>query len=169
MAPPIHMNVVSFAIAALILLVTCCHCIVPKKPNYQQQFVAPQNAVRASLRLKPLKWDAKLARYAQWWANQRRNDCDLIHSNGPYGENLFWGSGNRWSPVQAANGWLSEARSYNYYSNSCNGPMCGHYTQIVWKSTQKIGCAHVICNGGRGVLLACNYYPPGNFLGSRPY
>ncbi|KAG2241714.1 hypothetical protein Bca52824_090287 [Brassica carinata] len=167
MAPPKHINGVSVAIAALILLLAAfCHCV---DANYQQQFIGPQNAARARLRLRPLVWDAKLARYAQWWANQRRGDCALIHSNGPYGENLFWGSGNRWSPAQAANGWLSEARSYNYYSNSCRAEMCGHYTQIVWKSTRRIGCAHVICNGGGGVLLACSYDPPGNFLGRRPY
>ncbi|KAL1210551.1 Pathogenesis-related protein PR-1 [Cardamine amara subsp. amara] len=166
MAPQNHINGVSVAIAALILLVTCCHYV---DADYAQQFMGPQNAVRARLRLKPLKWDAKLARYAQWWANQRRHDCALMHSNGPYGENLFWGSGDRWKPAQAANGWLSEARSYNYRSNSCNGEMCGHYTQIVWKNTQRIGCAHVICSGGAGVFLTCNYDPPGNFLGTKPY
>lgn len=166
MAPSKNISSVSVAIAALILLVTCCHCV---DASYAQQFMRPQNAARAHLKLKPLKWDVKLARYAQWWANQRRQDCALIHSRGPYGENLFWGSGNRWSPTQAAFGWLSEARSYNYRSNSCNAEMCGHYTQIVWKNTQRIGCAHVICNGGAGVFLTCNYDPPGNFLGMKPY
>ncbi|XWS52169.1 hypothetical protein CRYUN_Cryun11dG0043900 [Craigia yunnanensis] len=34
--------------------------------------------------------------------------------------------------------------------------MCGHYTQIVWKNTRRIGCARVICDNG-DVFMTCNY------------
>ncbi|PHU11047.1 Pathogenesis-related protein PR-1, partial [Capsicum chinense] len=133
--------------------------------NFIQQFLAPQNAARSALRLKPLVWDKKLENYAKWYANQRRYDCQLIHSNGPYGENIFWGSGNGWSPAQAAAAWVGERRSYNYWYNSCNGEQeCGHYTQIVWRETRRIGCAKVICYNGLGVFMTCNYDPPGSHL-----
>lgn len=138
--------------------------------NFIQQFLAPQNAARSILRLKPLVWDKKLENYAKWYANQRRYDCELIHSNGPYGENIFWGGGDNWSPVQAVAAWVGERRSYNYGYNSCNGEQeCGHYTQIVWRETRRIGCAKVTCVNGLGVFMTCNYDPPGNYIGERPY
>ncbi|WCJ42401.1 Pathogenesis-related protein 1 [Euphorbia peplus] len=134
------------------------------------QFLGPQNAARATLRMRPLKWDSRLAKYAHSYASQRRYDCELRHSNGPFGENIFWGSGSGWSPAQAAATWISERKWYNYWSNSCSGKEeCGHYTQIVWKSTSRVGCAKVTCSGGRGVFMICNYDPPGNFIGERPY
>ncbi|KAL2502169.1 CAP superfamily protein [Forsythia ovata] len=127
-------------------------------------------ASRSALRLAPLVWDARLSSYAEWYANLRRWDCALEHSNGPYGENIFWGSGNGWMPANAAMAWVSERRWYNYWSNSCaHGKECGHYTQIVWRDTRKIGCARVICNGGKGVFMICNYDPPGNYIGEKPY
>ncbi|XP_050218706.1 pathogenesis-related protein PR-1-like [Mercurialis annua] len=134
------------------------------------EFLAPHNAARAALRMPPLIWDARLANYAQWYANQRRYDCELRHSNGPYGENIFWGSGDGWTPAQAVFDWITERKWYDYWSNSCyGGEECGHYTQIVWSRTRRIGCARVTCDDGRGVFMTCNYDPPGNFNGERPY
>ncbi|WCJ42402.1 CAP (Cysteine-rich secretory proteins Antigen 5 and Pathogenesis-related 1 protein) superfamily protein [Euphorbia peplus] len=63
------------------------------------QFLVPQNAARATVRLPPLQWDSRLAQYAQAYANVRRNDCALRHSQGPYGENIFWGSGTGYGPA----------------------------------------------------------------------
>ncbi|KAI3513948.1 hypothetical protein L1887_12194 [Cichorium endivia] len=138
--------------------------------NAIKQFMTQQNRARAAIRMPPLSWDPRLARYATMYARQRRQDCLLKHSNGPYGENIFWGSGSRWSPSQAAATWVSEGRWYNHQLNSCNGGReCGHYTQIVWKRSRRIGCARVTCFGGRGVFMICNYDPPGNYVGEKPY
>ncbi|KAB2085900.1 hypothetical protein ES319_A05G428100v1 [Gossypium barbadense] len=138
--------------------------------NLVNQFMAPQNAARAANRMPPLVWDERLAHYAQWYANQRHEDCALRHSNGPYGENIFWGGGDGWIPADAVAAWVSESKWYNYWSNSCaGGQECGHYTQIVWSSTKRVGCARVVCDGGKGVFMTCNYDPPRNFIGERPY
>ena len=45
--------------------------------------------------------------------------------------------------------------------------MCGHYTQIVWKTTTEFGCAKSICEGN--VTWVCNYNPPSNWVGEKPY
>ncbi|GMH17821.1 hypothetical protein Nepgr_019662 [Nepenthes gracilis] len=133
------------------------------------EYLAPQNAARRALRLPPLRWDRKLEAYAQWWGNQRRYDCSMLHSNGPYGENIFWGAGDGWTPRQAVAGWLSERRFYDYSSNTCRAVDCGHYTQIIWRATMRVGCAKVTCFAGAGTLFICDYDPPGNFSGERPY
>src|SRR5207247_6746497 len=75
-------------------------------------------------------------------------------------------------------GWAGEKANYNYASNSCAaGETCGHYTQLVWRSSQRLGCAVHTCNqnspfGSRfptWELWVCNYSPAGNFVGQRPY
>ncbi|GAB4853594.1 hypothetical protein Ancab_017785 [Ancistrocladus abbreviatus] len=133
------------------------------------QYLAPHNAARRSLGLPALKWDNRLAEYAQWWANQRKYDCAMVHSNGPYGENMFWGAGQGWTPGQAVLGWLSERQFYDYYSNTCSEDDCGHYTQIVWRKTTRVGCAEAVCAGGAGTIFVCDYNPPGNVDGQWPY
>ncbi|KAM3220690.1 Pathogenesis-related protein PR-1 [Capsicum baccatum] len=137
------------------------------------QFLFHHNLVRATKMELPLTWDSNLENYAKWWASSRRQDCRLMHSfpEGDFklGENIYWGSGNTWTPSDAVNAWADEQKYYDYASNSCvEGQLCGHYTQIVWKSTRKVGCARVICDSG-DVFMTCNYFPPGNYIGEKPY
>ena len=39
----------------------------------------------------------------------------------------------------------------------------GHFTQVVWKNTKRVGCA--LSRKGDHVVVVCRYDPPGNFLG----
>ncbi|KAL2928939.1 Pathogenesis-related protein PR-1 [Bienertia sinuspersici] len=95
-------------------------------------YLKAHNAARAVVGVGPLSWDNCLVGYAQWWANQRRYGCALRHSHGPNGENIFWGSGNSWSPTFAVQSWIVEGKWYNYYTNSCAyGKECGHYTHCL--------------------------------------
>ncbi|KAJ8439562.1 LOW QUALITY PROTEIN: hypothetical protein Cgig2_024149 [Carnegiea gigantea] len=121
----------------------------------------------------PLVWDTDLEKYARWWADQRSADCALQHSfpDGGFelGECIFWGGGSQWTPSDAVKLWADEEKYYDYDSNTCvEGQMCGHYTQIVWSTTRKLGCGRVVCQDG-DVFMTCNYYPPGNVIGERPY
>ncbi|KAJ0746326.1 putative CAP domain-containing protein [Helianthus annuus] len=137
------------------------------------QFLFAQNMVRAAKWEIPLGWDFQLQKYAQWWAGQRKGDCQLMHSfpedDFKLGENIYWGSGSSWTPVDAVNTWAGEERYYRYGANTCaSGQQCGHYTQIVWKTTRRVGCARVVCDSG-DVFMTCNYDPVGNVIGERPY
>ena len=40
--------------------------------------------------------------------------------------------------------WVSEAADYDYATNTCSA-VCGHYTQIVWRDTQDVGCGIKNC------------------------
>ena len=134
-------------------------------------FLEPHNAARRAVGLRPLRWDEGLAAYARRYAAARSGDCALAHSHGPYGENLFRGSGAGWTPADVVGAWVRERALYDPRANACRGTpgACGHYTQIVWRGTAAVGCALVPCGGGRATFGVCSYNPPGNYVGVRPY
>ncbi|XP_043710090.1 pathogenesis-related protein 1A-like [Telopea speciosissima] len=141
------------------------------RQNFGKEMVDQHNVVRKSLGLGPLTWNETVAGYAQRYADQRSGDCQLVHSQGPYGENLYWASGSAELETAAAavKAWVDEKSDYDYATNTCvNGKMCGHYTQVVWKNSQQLGCASVKCSDN-AYLSVCSYYPPGNYIGERPY
>ncbi|KAL6012832.1 hypothetical protein ACLOJK_003321 [Asimina triloba] len=137
--------------------------------NSPQDFLRAHNAVRAKVGVGPMSWDNRVAAYALSYARQRMGDCRLVHSRGPYGENLFWGSGREFTAADAVNSWAAERQYYDYRTNTCaRGKVCGHYTQVVWRNSVRLGCARVKCNNG-AIFIICNYSPPGNVAGQRPY
>lgn len=136
-----------------------------------REYLHAHNQVRAAEGEAPLEWGREVARYARRWASKRRRDCAMVHSQGPYGENIFWGAvGGSWTPDRAVNAWAEETAYYDRATNTCaQGQMCGHYTQMVWNSTTKVGCARVECFAGAGYIVICCYDPPGNFVGESPF
>ncbi|BBN12019.1 pathogenesis-related protein 1 [Marchantia polymorpha subsp. ruderalis] len=134
-------------------------------------YVNPHNSARRVLNanIPDLTWSSTLANYAKNWAQTRANaGCNLIHSGGSYGENIYWSS---WQsvPGDAVKSWVDEKQYYNYNSNSCaSGQVCGHYTQVVWRNTQRVGCGSATCAAG-GKFVVCSYDPPGNYIGQKPY
>ena len=120
--------------------------------------------------LPALQWDEDLAQIAEDWANQ----CVWEHSMGETGENLAWFSYTV-EPAAVVEAWFSEISDYDYATNTCAaGKMCGHYTQVVWRDTTRVGCAMVTCADVEGIGMAgdlwvCEYDPPGNWVGEKPY
>ena len=139
----------------------------PQPKRSSRPIVAAHNRVRAEVGVPPLRWSDPIAKTAQRWANKlARSGCKLTHStSNRYGENLFAASAPV-SPEHVVENWASERADYNHARNKCRG-ICGHYTQIVWADTKHIGCASARC--GNGVVWVCNYDPPGNFVGEKPY
>lgn len=135
-----------------------------------QDYLNAHNAARAAVGVGPLTWNPAAAAYAQRYANTHIGDCNLVHSQGgPYGENLAKSSGGAFTGTDAVKLWVDEKAFYDYNSNSCAaGKVCGHYTQVVWRNSASVGCAKVRCSSG-GTIIGCNYYPPGNYIGQRPY
>jgi len=134
-----------------------------------REMVAAHNSVRARVGTAPLVWSDHLAAVAQEWANKLMANGQFAHSHNPnYGENLFEIVGAAATPAEVIEAWAGEVKDYHYGSNSCRaGAMCGHYTQVVWNDTKETGCA-VARRGGREVWV-CEYSPPGNWVGRKPY
>lgn len=138
------------------------------------------NTVRAnampvpSPALPPLTWNASAQAVAQAWANT----CTWAHNGGRgnLGENLY-GSAGATTNTASVVSWAAEAQYYNLATNTCiAGQVCGHYTQLVWRSTTSVGCARRTCTTGSPFpsfptwqIVVCNYAPPGNYSGQRPY
>jgi hypothetical protein len=141
--------------------------------------------------LPPLTWSADIAEVAQRYAEKLAASCSstLAHStpqerNG-WGENLAAGGGfgqSSLSAQQAVGLWESESACYQFgpFQSGTNATCssecaryggCGHYTQIVWRNTQRLGCGVADCTQGstRRTYWVCNYDPPGNYLGQLPY
>jgi pathogenesis-related protein 1 len=148
------------------------------EPASVSGITAEHNKLRAqeNAGLPDLTWDNTVADYAlrkvTFLANS--NNCTMSHTAGPtnpgYGENLAWASFSSYTAVAATNAWYNEKVDYTYSTNTCgSGKVCGHYTQVVWKNSTKIGCAGVICSNGGGIIYGCNYDPPGNYSGQKPY
>ncbi|MGK7923786.1 MAG: pathogenesis-related family 1 protein [Spirulina sp.] len=134
-----------------------------------EQMLNAHNEWRQKVGVPPLQWSPSLANYAREWANRLLRENRFAHrQNSPYGENLASASGQRMSPARVVDMWGNEVRDYNYTNNSCNpGKVCGHYTQVIWESTREVGCG-MARNRDREVWV-CNYNPPGNIIGRRPY
>ena len=139
------------------------------------------NAARAAVGVGPLTWDPQLAAIAQAWAQQcidREAPAGLIdhnanRSNGYptyVGENIY-GAGGSATGTDAVRLWVSEQAHYHHDTNSCDpGAICGHYTQVVWRGTTKVGCAVYDCPGlTYGSSVVCDYGPGGNIGGQAPY
>lgn len=94
--------------------------------------------------------------------------CEMVHSVGPYGENLATANGVL-TTAAAVNTWAAEEKYYNHNSNKCVGGKCRHYTQLVWKNSFLVGCATVKCKDNWSSVISCNYSPSRNVVGERPY
>jgi pathogenesis-related protein 1 len=133
--------------------------------------VEAHNTVRAAVGVPPLRWSAELAGGADDWARRLagENACRLRHSDSrDYGENLAWYYNVAPDPAAVVRDWAGERQWYDHATGAClPGKQCGHYTQVVWKDTQWVGCGKASC--GAEEVWVCRYAPPGNLIGRKPY
>ena len=177
--------VLSLAIVAVLLAAP-----VHAEPVDASATVAVHNEWRSEVGVGEIHWSSELESKAEQWANSLKegNECRLKH--GSTGENLY-GAGplmtadskdeqGNWiwrnslqtvTPKDVVDSWGSEKQWYDHESNACSAPAgksCGHYTQVVWRDSTEVGCAMAVCEDFSQVWV-CNYSPPGNVTGKRPF
>ncbi|KAK7422176.1 hypothetical protein QQZ08_009644 [Neonectria magnoliae] len=128
----------------------------------QQVALIAHNVARAEVGVKALTWDTKLAANAQKWATHLTTLGTLKHADvNDQGENLYMQSGTKTPYANATTMWIAEKSSYSGQAIDDNFAIYGHYTQIVWSSTTKVGMA--IATGSNGyTYVVARYSPPGN-------
>ncbi|XP_001659274.2 protein PRY1 [Aedes aegypti] len=135
--------------------------------QFKQEVLAEHNRIRAQHSAEPLVLDESMCRYAQSWANQLASRNTLQHrTEKKYGENLYAQFGKtQCSGEDAVQSWYKELKDYTFGQPDpgVKFSKVGHFTQVVWKSSKRLGVGMAIASGGKGVFVVCNYDPPGNF------
>lgn len=150
-------------------------------------FVAAHNQARSgplnpapAPPLPPVSWDVILADSVYGYAigcdgtsglldhnADRSADYQARGGSGYVGENIYGSSGAA-TPEGAMTLWMKEASSYDYASGDIGD--AGHYTQVVWRDSVRIGCAIVDCPAlTYHNTVICDYAPGGNITGEKPY
>ena len=157
-------------ISGLIMTASFQQKELPSPSIDKEELLERHNYYSAQVGVPPLVWSDQLTEYAQKWANHLSKSCDLVNSNSPYGENIYWTSGSS-TPTEVVDTWASEEKYYNHKNTvyrSGVGRKTGHYSQIIWRETEAVGCAMQRCQHG-GEIWVCSYSPYGNVIGSKAY
>uniref|UniRef100_K1PV07 Peptidase inhibitor 16 n=1 Tax=Magallana gigas TaxID=29159 RepID=K1PV07_MAGGI len=135
--------------------------------NEKRRIVSPK-----ATNMREMVWDEGLETIARNYAEK----CDFNHNKlrsssvGYYvGENLYVSYGDI-SPEAAVTAWDNEKNDYDFANNVCDPNSkygCGHYTQVTWAESEKVGCAKKYCSSVNdfttknlpGYLVVCNYGP----------
>jgi pathogenesis-related protein 1 len=146
-------------------------------------FLALHNKIRQKNDAGPLEWDDRLADSAQAWADKLlADDCAIYHpknaaddekylQSGLDGQNLsqFIYKGRKknvqvGSIKEAVQLWTDECKLYDPNEPTQHG--VGHFTQMIWKDTTKVGCAYRKLDrlGKKGSIYVCHYNKSGNWL-----
>lgn len=146
--------------------------------QFERVIVRLHNEARADAGVPPIRWDAKLAADAAVWAERLARTHRFEHSTWPRGtdpagegENLWMGARDYYSYSQMVGAWIDEGRYFTdgvmpNLSTTGNWVDVGHYTQIIWRNTTRVGCA--LASNEENDYLVCRYSPPGNVISQRP-
>ena len=136
----------------------------------QSALVDAHNQWRARFKSPPVAWDGGLATHAQNWADQLAASGQFDHRpNNQFGENLFMGTTGAFPASAVVDDWGSEQANYDIPSLMCApGAVCGHFTQVVWSKTARVGCGKATGADGNDYWV-CNYDPAGNMQGESPF
>ncbi|CAG0882447.1 unnamed protein product [Cyprideis torosa] len=139
--------------------------------TFRQLILEQHNKYRLRHSSPPLILDQGINDFAQDWANELAARNQLAHrTENSYGENLyFYWSLNRDSvpPEKAVESWYREIKAYEkYYKTGPPArliPEVGHFTQVVWAASRRLGVGRAQANNGAWYVVA-NYDPRGNYL-----
>ncbi|KAK1162093.1 C-type lectin domain family 18 member A-like isoform X1 [Acipenser oxyrinchus oxyrinchus] len=136
------------------------------------QIVSQHNRLRsrvhpASANMQKMDWSEKLAVLAQ----ERASSCPLNptleegHTD-HMGWNIHDFTPGAASFAEVIDLWFREGQDYNYNGGQCrHNSTCQHYTQLVWATSSRLGCARHLCEkgGASREVFACAYSPGGNW------
>lgn len=144
--------------------------------TFSAEMLRDHNLVRQNHNVGALVWDESLAadasRYAQRLAAAKQFEhSESARGQPAQGENLWMGTRSAYAFREMTGAWIEEGQDFTRgtfpnISRSGSWEKVGHFTQMVWSETRKVGCA-VAANTENDVLV-CRYFPAGNVLGRNP-
>jgi hypothetical protein len=166
-------RIASAAMAAAACLASAITAPLAASPSQAsaERLLAAHNRERERVGVPRLAWSERLAAQAQDWADQlaRTNRFQHASDRAGAGENLWRGTAGRYSAEAMIGSFLDEGRHFRAgafpnVSRTGRWRNVGHYSQVIWRGTQEVGCATARSGGGEDILV-CRYYPAGNVLG----
>ena len=142
--------------------------------GFETRVVNLHNRERAAVGAPAIAWDPALAAAAATYAAELARRGELAHSppetRPDQGENLWMGTRGAYSVEQMVGNWIEEKRLFRPgifpdVSTSGHWSDVGHYTQIIWPGSTRVGCA--LNRAARSDVLVCRYAPAGNVRGQR--
>jgi hypothetical protein len=164
----------AFVLAAIPAAGQSWTLIVPPSTVFAARIVMLHNRARAAAGVPPLVWDYTLAAsadsYARRLAASGRWDHSPSSERPGQGENLWMGTRGAFAVDQMVGSWAAEGRWFGrgvfpHVSRTGNWHDVGHYTQMIWPGSTRIGCA--LRASARNDYLVCRYAPTGNVVGTR--
>ena len=166
-------------LAAAAMLALCAPLIQgssSRLASLETRLLAAHNRERDTTGVAALAWDTALAADAAQWAEHLAAVGDIEHSpddpedEDPQGENLWLGTAGAYSPEEMVGLWIEEKKHFRpgvfpQVSRTGNLEDVGHYTQLVWADTGRVGCA--LSGNGEDEILVCRYSAAGNVIGER--
>ncbi|CAF3630373.1 unnamed protein product [Rotaria sp. Silwood1] len=142
-----------------------------KSNNWEQEALEAHNEFRAHHGVPPMVLDQRISRKAQAYADYLAANNLLEHSTNRdgLGENLYTQSStqslrNEHLGEIATKSWYDEIEDYDF-DNPGYSSGTGHFTQVIWKQSTKLGVGVGFSNNGRQVVVVCQYGPEGNMEG----
>jgi hypothetical protein len=142
----------------------------PSNSGRMQKALDKHNTYRAKHGAGPLNWDNQLAASAAASAARCKTKSRSDYSTSKAGENVYYTSMSG-DPIRlltkAIDSWYQESSMYDFDKPGFSATT-SRFTQVVWKSTTRLGCAVQDCSryykrgGQRGTLIVCHYSPSGN-------
>ncbi len=162
------MNVSRALGLAVALLLTAAPAHGQPVPTFSaHELLDAHNSARRRVGSPPLVWSSVLVSHARRWAEQLIATHTFVRQpHDPRGQNLFMITGGTIAPAEVVRTWVAEMSDYDHDTNSC-ASVCEHYTQVVWRTTRAVGCGMAF--DGYRQAWVCEYDPPGNVAGVRPY
>ncbi|XP_069039377.1 GLI pathogenesis-related 2 isoform X2 [Lepisosteus oculatus] len=131
--------------------------------SFTRDILQACNEKRQAHGAPPLSLNSEMSRGAQSWAESLLAKRVLKHSTTAYGENIWaktGGPGITATGQEVVDSWYKEMGNYDF-SRPGSQTKTGHFTQLVWRSSQELGVG--LANSGTGsVIVVAQFQPAGN-------
>jgi uncharacterized protein YkwD len=130
------------------------------------------NIYRRTHHSNDLTYNNDISNFSQLWSDYLIKNNQFKHSyNKQYGENLSMFRGYRNDIInlikKSIDLWYEEVKYYNFKNaeNSYYNTKSGHFTALVWNSTNEFGIGYTYNKFNKTAIIVMNFNPMGNITG----